>query len=178
MNEFATRVVNVCRERRLFWSAGQSAGCTDRTHPHERIVVHQHRDVVALPDDTEVIAVSFDPAAPYDRATKPDFGLYLDPRWQPPWAHEHVVWPDYGLPDDPEALGVTLRALLERARAGERVEVGCLGGHGRTGTLLAYLAVLTGVAPAGAVAWVREHYCALAAETDDQEAFVAALLAG
>lgn len=175
MKPMATRVVHVCRERRLFWSAGEPVGCTDSTHQHDDVVVHQHRDVVVLPDGTSVTAVSFDPADPYGRDVLPDAGLYLDRRWQPPWEHEHVSWPDYGVPDDPEALHTTLLALLGRARGGEVIEVGCLGGHGRTGTVLAYLAVLTGVPPADAVAWVRESYCPLAAETEAQMAFVAAL---
>jgi len=51
-------------------------------------------------------------------------------------------------------------------------EIGCLGGHGRTGTALACLAVLAGHSPADAVAWVRTHYCDHAVETDDQAAFV------
>ena len=63
-------------------------------------------------------------------------------------------------------------ALLARARAGDAVEIGCLGGHGRTGTALACLAVLTGTAPDEAVAWVRRRYCDHAVETDAQRAFV------
>ena len=70
---------------------------------------------------------------------------------------------------------MALRSLLDRARRGERVEVGCLGGHGRTGTALACLAVLAGHPAADAVAWTRTHYCPKAVETPDQEAFVAAL---
>ncbi len=54
------------------------------------------------------------------------------------------------------------------------VEVGCLGGHGRTGTALACLAVLTGTPANEAVAWVRANYCAHAVETEAQEALVAA----
>ena len=42
-----------------------------------------------------------------------------------------------------------------RARRGELVEIGCLGGSGRTGTVLACMAVLAGVPPAEAVDWVR-----------------------
>jgi len=68
-----------------------------------------------------------------------------------------------------------LGSLRDRARAGERVEVGCLGGHGRTGTALAWLAILAGLDPATAVAWVRANYCPYAVETADQEAFVAGL---
>lgn len=52
-----------------------------------------------------------------------------------------------------------------RARSGQRVEVACRGGVGRTGTALAALAVLDGLAPAQAVAWVRERYHPRAVET-------------
>jgi protein-tyrosine phosphatase len=65
-----------------------------------------------------------------------------------------------------------LRSLLERARGGDRVELGCLGGHGRTGTALACLAILCGLPPSEAVTWVRESYCASAVESGLQEAFV------
>jgi protein-tyrosine phosphatase len=65
-----------------------------------------------------------------------------------------------------------LRSVLDRARAGQRVEVGCLGGHGRTGTVLGCLAVLTGHPHGEAVAWVRARYCADAVETAEQERFV------
>jgi protein-tyrosine phosphatase len=105
----------------------------------------------------------------------PSFGLYLDDHWAPPWQHTHRQWPDYGVPD-PIELRYALEDLLGRARRGERVEVGCLGGHGRTGTALACLAVLTGTPPAEAVAWVRTAYCHKAVETDEQRAFVAAFV--
>jgi protein-tyrosine phosphatase len=64
-----------------------------------------------------------------------------------------------------------LEPLLDRARAGRRVEIGCYGGHGRTGTALACLAVLCGLPPSGAVTWVRSGYCERAVETEAQEAF-------
>lgn len=67
-----------------------------------------------------------------------------------------------------------LGAALQRAHADKRVEVGCLGGHGRTGTALACLAVLSGHRADEAVAWVRSSYCTMAVETAEQEAFVAA----
>ena len=132
--------------------------------------LHRHRDVVVLPDGTEIIASSFLPDEPYARDVPPDFGLYLDERWDPPWPHAHLDWPDFGIPADPAAVATELRALLERARAGERVEIGCLGGHGRTGTTLACLAKMTG--SSDAVAWVRENYCSHAVETSEQQIFV------
>jgi hypothetical protein len=136
--------------------------------------VHRHRSVVSLPDGTRVTAVSFDAIAPYarERDEQPDYGLYLDPRWQPPWAHDHLDWPDFGVPGDPALVRTMLRSVLDRARTGERVEVGCLGGHGRTGTALACLAVLTGYPACDAVAWVRASYCQEAVETAGQEAFI------
>lgn len=61
--------------------------------------------------------------------------------------------------------------MLERARAGELVEIGCVGGHGRTGTALACLAVLGGQRSAEAITWVRGNYCPAAVETTAQEEF-------
>ena len=134
--------------------------------------LHVHRTAVELPDGTVVTAVSFLGDDPYGRDAAPAFGLYLDARWDPPWPHAHADWPDFGVPEDVGALRASLLQLLDRARAGDAVEIGCLGGHGRTGTALACLAVLTGTPADGAVAWVRERYCGDAVETDGQRAFV------
>jgi hypothetical protein len=132
---------------------------------------HVHRDLVQLADGSGVVAVSFASAEPYERADPPAFGLYLDPAWNPPWPHEHLDWEDFGVPD-PDELRTALEGLLARARTGDVVEIGCLGGHGRTGTAVACLAVLAGTPSAEAVAWVRAVYCEQAVETPDQESFV------
>jgi hypothetical protein len=134
---------------------------------------HLHRSAVRLPDGTNLTAVSYDAADPYGRDELPAFGLYLDPCWAPPWPHRHLEWPDFGVPADVEPVANDLQDLLDRARQGQRVEIGCLGGHGRTGTALAWLAVLTGEPPDTAVSWVRANYCAWAVETSEQERFVA-----
>ncbi|HEY8543587.1 MAG TPA: protein-tyrosine phosphatase family protein [Acidimicrobiales bacterium] len=171
-----TKVVVLCGTCGTFWDEGAGEpGCADAAHEHQRFDVHVHRDVVTLPDGTAVTAVSFDEADPYARDRAPDHGLYLDARWQPPWPHAHVDWPDFGVPGDTAAFVASLRDVLDRARRGERVEVGCLGGHGRTGTALAALAVLAGHPADDAVAWARTHYCAQAVETPEQEALVAGL---
>jgi hypothetical protein len=136
---------------------------------------HSHRSAIQLPDGTTVVAVSFDADDPYGREHAPDFGLYLDARWDPPWDHAHLDWPDFGLPTNEAAAVSALTAVLGRARAGERVELGCLGGHGRTGTALACLVVLAGHPQADAVAWVRTNYCPDAVETAEQERFVTQL---
>jgi hypothetical protein len=144
-------------------------------HQHRQAEVHRHRSAVSLPDGTKITAVSFDAADPYARDRQPGYGLYLDRRWQPPWDHDHLDWPDFGVPADPALVLTALSSVIDRARTGERVEIGCIGGHGRTGTALAILAILTGHPAADAVAWVRANYCPKAVETADQEAFVTRL---
>jgi hypothetical protein len=139
---------------------------------------HCHRSPVVLADGTAVVPVSLLGGDPCERDVAPAFGLYLDARWDPPWPHAYVDWPDFGLPVDGDGLRAALVALLDRARAGERVEIGCLGGHGRTGTALACLAVLAGTPADQAVAWARGAYCPRAVETDAQHAFVADFGAG
>ncbi len=134
---------------------------------------HTHCDEVTFADGTTVVGARFLVDDPYKRHHAPDFGLYLDQRWAPPWDHAHLTWVDFGVPDATE-LRVALEDLLARSRRGEHVEVGCLGAHGRTGTALACLAVLTGTPSGEAVAWVRAAYCEKAVETDEQHAFVAA----
>ena len=136
---------------------------------------HRHRDPVSLPDGAVIWAVSFDAEDPYERDEVPEFGLYLDTRWAPPWPHEHLDWPDFSIPANRADALTALAGLRERARRGERVEIGCLGAHGRTGTALAVLAVLAGCPASDAVAWVRTNYCSHAVETDEQAAFVAQL---
>ncbi|HVX43077.1 MAG TPA: protein-tyrosine phosphatase family protein [Mycobacteriales bacterium] len=167
------RIALVCAESGTHWFEGEPARCTDPEHAHQRIEVHRHRTLVTLPDGTPITAASFDPADPYSRATPPDYGLYLDPRWAPPWPHDHVDWPDFGVPEDAAGVRAALQSVFDRARAGERVEIGCLGGHGRTGTALAGLAVLAGEPADQAVGWVRSSYCPAAIETSEQEAFAA-----
>lgn len=68
-------------------------------------------------------------------------------------------------------LRSALQEAWQRAET-ERVEVACLGGHGRTGTALACLAVLDGIGPDEAVGYVRRHYRAAAVETPEQVEFV------
>ncbi|WP_425336872.1 protein phosphatase [Streptomyces sviceus] len=64
------------------------------------------------------------------------------------------------------------RQLPVARSAAERVEIACGGGRGRTGTALACLAVLDGVPPREAVAYVREHYHRRAVETPWQRRYV------
>lgn len=88
-------------------------------------------------------------------------------RWPSVW----LRWPDFRLPADRAEARTVLAETWGRA-AGERVEFACGGGRGRTGTALACLAVLDGVPPAEAVAYVRRHYDRHAVETPWQRRYV------
>jgi len=103
----------------------------------------------------------------------PTYGVYLLGKEPDPvaWPSRWVRWPDFRLPADPDDLPAVLTDVLRRA-ASERVEVACSGGRGRTGTTLACLAVLDGVAPDEAVGFVRRHYHPRAVETFGQRRFV------
>jgi protein-tyrosine phosphatase len=104
----------------------------------------------------------------------PTFGIYLLGRRPPdvPWESRWLRWPDFRLPADEDQVLPTLAEAWQRAAA-ERVEIACAGGHGRTGTALACLAILDGVPSSGAVAFVREHYDQHAVETFRQRRYVA-----
>ena len=130
---------------------------------------------VVFPDGTRVRASSI--AERDERSSDRDFGLYMDRRWEPTWPAEIIDWPDFGLPADTTRAAAQIRAAFSRARSGQVVEVGCLGGLGRTGTVLACMAILAGVEPDEAVAWTRQNYCSGAVETRDQESWVAAFAA-
>ena len=108
----------------------------------------------------------------------PALGLYLLGRRPPavPWESRWLRWPDFRLPADEADVLPTLTEAWQRAAA-ERVEVACTGGHGRTGTALACLAILDGIPSTGAVAFVREHYDPHAVETRGQRRYVARWLA-
>jgi protein-tyrosine phosphatase len=81
-------------------------------------------------------------------------------------------WPDFGVPNDVEAATKEIGAAFDRARRGQAVEVACVGGHGRTGTVLACMAILAGVPADEAVAWVRAAYCERAVQEPRQQYWV------
>jgi protein-tyrosine phosphatase len=112
-------------------------------------------------------------SGPRPAGPDPEFAVYLlgSELRGLPWESRWIAWPDFGLPADADAARAVLAEALERAAA-KRVEVGCAGGRGRTGTALACLAVLDGVPSAEAVAYVRRHYSPHAVETPEQQSFV------
>jgi hypothetical protein len=92
---------------------------------------------------------------------------------------------DFDVPEDDRQVGVAILSALVAARTGQIPYVGCMGGMGRTGTILAIMVkaltrasrpTLFGVIPRGRVVdpvlFVRAHYNAHACETPEQIAYV------
>ncbi|MFI1255983.1 protein phosphatase [Streptomyces netropsis] len=103
----------------------------------------------------------------------PTFAVYLLGKQPPevPWEARWLRWPDFRLPARDADARELLGEAWERA-GGDRVEVACGGGRGRTGTALACIAVLDGVPADRAVAFVRAHYDPRAVETPWQRRYV------
>lgn len=116
----------------------------------------------------------------------PDFGLYLGrppgrsrrtlfdrgPEWQPDWPAEWIDWPDFRIPRDDRLAAAGIQRAYLLARAGRRVEVACSGGTGRTGTVIACMAILAGHPAPDAIAWTRLHYRPRAVETPGQRRWI------
>jgi hypothetical protein len=105
---------------------------------------------LTLPDGTKIIGSGCFERTPDDEV--PDFGLYAYEGWRPTWPAAFIEWPDFGLPVDTREASRLIVEAFDRARSGELVEVGCHAGNGRTGSIIACMAILTGRAPADAVA--------------------------
>jgi hypothetical protein len=117
---------------------------------------------------------------PLPGGASPDHGLYLGTRRLRQrhdhalyWCHHWIDWPDFLLPRDRDTAIDRIRALHGQAHADLRVEVACGAGVGRTGTVIACLAVLAGLSPAEAIAWTRANYHRRAVETPWQRRWVA-----
>lgn len=127
--------------------------------------------VLVLPDGRRLRAVR----VRRDRKGVPDPELAVHLSGvRPPstaWPRLWIRWPDFSLPlSTADALLVLQQA--HDAAADRRVEVGCRGGIGRTGTAVAALAVIAGLPPEEAVAWARRHHHPRAVETPWQRRWV------
>jgi hypothetical protein len=145
------------------------------------------REPVDLQDGITVFASAW-----FDRPAKqavdmdwPDVGFYLDGSWsqstmmcspgfRPRFARYRpsrlmiYPWPDLGVPREPARFRRAMHWLLRQATERKRIEIGCAGGHGRTGATLAGLLILQGMTANRAIQKVRREYCHDAIETKAQ----------
>lgn len=126
---------------------------------------------VRLPDGRLIRATGL--RAPRGPVPPPDFAVYLLASDPGPldWSYRWVAWRDMWVPRSTHDAVDALREAHRRA-AGDRVEIACRGGVGRTGTALALIAVMAGVPADEAVDWVRAHHHPRAVETPWQRAWL------
>ena len=97
--------------------------------------------------------------------------------WQSdPWEKQQITEVYYGIrdmdaPADVPRFKKLVTWVCNQLQSGKTVHVGCIGGHGRTGTVLsAIVAELKG--EKNAIQYVRKHYCKKAVESKSQIHFL------
>lgn len=100
------------------------------------------------------------------------WGLYMDSYWAPTWPSRMVPWENLGLPYDFDEAVDAIYEAHKIISDGGLVEVGCQGGIGRTGVVIACFVIIDGIEPGAAVQWVRDRYLVKAVETPIQEWWV------
>jgi hypothetical protein len=131
---------------------------------------HKHHEV-ELEDGTKIYCSSVYEDSPID----PDFGLYADSIWNPTWRNEFIAWPDGSVPKNRPLALRQIREAFQLAQSGKMVEIGCIGGHGRTGTILALMYLLSSggsKTSEQAIEFVRTKYCRHAIEVEIQEWYI------
>lgn len=79
--------------------------------------------------------------------------------------------PDMGVPASLDDFDKLLEYLELQLIAGKKVHIGCFGGHGRTGLVMAALVTrMTG--EVDSIQYVRDNYCGKAVESDEQIAWL------
>jgi hypothetical protein len=126
-------------------------------------------------------------------AFTPDYGCYMDNQWQPKnsiWLTPnapidtdlfatceiqsvipsmYIKWPDMGVIPIKDYSEVIVWCMTRVMEIDAKLEIGCYGGHGRTGTVLAGLLVYNGMDGHDAIKEVRTRYCDRAIESKSQE---------
>lgn len=98
-----------------------------------------------------------------------DLGMKQHLKKMLPWNNQAVLYPivNNSVPKDLEEFKKLLDWLIGHVTTGKKVHIGCIGGHGRTGIVLAALRyTMTGDTEAAMK--VRGLYCGKAIETQDQ----------
>ncbi len=90
-----------------------------------------------------------------------------------PWVKDPAVEFEFVIADMrvPKSV-VTFRKLIKYMKKqlsqGKKIHIGCIGGHGRTGLVIAALVSVLLPDEEDAIAWTREHHCERAVESQQQ----------
>jgi len=93
-----------------------------------------------------------------------------------PWDDQKVIEIHYGIsdmraPKDVPRFKKLIDYVCAALDAGKKVHIGCIGGHGRTGTVLSAI-IAQAKGEKDAIQWVRKHYCKKAVESSEQIQFL------
>lgn len=80
--------------------------------------------------------------------------------------------PNMGVPQDPKAFRMLVDTVVEVLAGGGSVHIGCIGGHGRTGMMIAAVVATIGGITDDPITWVRTNYCGKAIESAAQEKYL------
>lgn len=102
-----------------------------------------------------------------------DYSQGFNPRSYP-W--NEGVWFNFPIvdmkpPSNPKEFSNLIDWLILQLSAKKKVHIGCIGGHGRTGTVMAAL-VARFLGVKDAIAYVRKNYCEKAVESQSQIDFL------
>ena len=168
------------KEEQLTWQHPQNPKTKARYVAPVRSCAH-NRTPFSFNEHTIYLSGSSDRQTPV-QGPDPTVAIYLDVTWlrgkvlsnggmKKPEGEPHIIylnWPDYGVVEVQRLMCIA-RWALEQLEAGHTLEVGCVGGHGRTGTFVAGMMVVTGFHPDDAIKEVRTNYCPNAVESKPQE---------
>ena len=118
----------------------------------------------------KIVGGPFDAFASYDRNRDNAFGVCVRAERAPKNLDLHLPIHDFDVPRNDVLTKEVVKRTIAAALEGKDVYVGCMGGWGRTGLVLALIAKASGVADP--VAYVRKHYTPRAVETQQQKEFV------
>jgi hypothetical protein len=171
------------RERAFFGDSWDSKG-NGKSHAttYERCAHSHPALVIPLADGTSVTIYGGAAGSPVhkDCDIYVELDAYSAGVLRPfPWEEQDggklvIKYPvtDMQAPKDPAGFKKMVKWIVEQLLVGKKVHIGCIGGHGRTGTLLAAIVKeLTG--NVDAISFVRQHYCKKAVESDSQSQFLA-----
>lgn len=77
-----------------------------------------------------------------------------------------------GIPNNPANFHALIERIIDVLASGGTVHVGCIGGHGRTGLVLAAVVASDDDTLDDPIEWVRTNYCKRAIESKEQEGFL------
>lgn len=97
--------------------------------------------------------------------------------WQQPARQiTQIMYPitDQSIPNNKEDFKQMVGWLCNQLQAGKKIHIGCIGGHGRTGMVLAAMVNTLMPEEKAPIGYVRANYCTKAVESDSQVKFLKA----